>query len=65
MRQVGGLAVRQGVEPAGCYDYIWVRGSVAVESCWLAFERPAVHDPTLYPSDHFGLAGVVSVGRAG
>ncbi|MCI0581317.1 MAG: endonuclease/exonuclease/phosphatase family protein [Chloroflexi bacterium] len=70
----GGRARRQGgwlweaeagVEPAGCYDYIWVRGGVTVESCGLAFERPAAHDPTLYPSDHFGLAAVVAVGRGG
>jgi endonuclease/exonuclease/phosphatase family metal-dependent hydrolase len=70
----GGRARRQGgwlweaepgVEPAGCYDYIWVRGGVAVESCGLAFERPAAHDASLFPSDHFGLAAVVSVDRAG
>lgn len=40
----------------GCLDYIWVRGPISVESCRLAFERPAVDDPTLYPSDHFGLS---------
>jgi len=70
----GGRARRQGgwlweaepgVEPAGCYDYIWVRGSVAVESCGLAFERPAPDDPTLYPSDHFGLAAVLIVDGTG
>ncbi len=26
----------------GCLDYIWVRGDIAVESCALAFDRPAV-----------------------
>lgn len=40
----------------GCLDYIWVRGAITVESCRLAFDRPAVDDPTLYPSDHFGLS---------
>jgi endonuclease/exonuclease/phosphatase family metal-dependent hydrolase len=39
-----------------CIDYVWVRGDVRVESCRLVFDRPAVDDPTLYPSDHFGLA---------
>ena len=39
----------------GCLDYIWVRGAITVESCALAFDRPAVDDPTLYPSDHLGL----------
>jgi endonuclease/exonuclease/phosphatase family metal-dependent hydrolase len=39
-----------------CLDYIWVRGAVAVDDCRLAFDRPAVDDPTLYPSDHLGLA---------
>ncbi len=46
----------------GCLDYIWVRGSIAVESCRLAFDRPAVDDPTLYPSDHFGLSARIRVG---
>jgi endonuclease/exonuclease/phosphatase family metal-dependent hydrolase len=46
----------------GCLDYIWVRGPITVESCSLAFDRPAVDDPTLYPSDHFGLAARIRVG---
>ena len=46
----------------GCLDYIWVRGAVVVEDCRLAFDRPAVTDPTLYPSDHFGLAAHVRIG---
>ena len=46
----------------GCLDYIWLRGAVAVESCTLAFDRPAVGDPGLYPSDHLGLSARVSVG---
>lgn len=46
----------------GCLDYIWVRGAIAVESCRLAFDRPAVHDPTLYPSDHLGLSARLQVG---
>lgn len=46
----------------GCLDYIWVRGSITVASCRLAFDRPAVDDPTLYPSDHFGLSARIRVG---
>ena len=45
-----------------CLDYIWVRGAVEVEGARLVFDRPAVGDPTLYPSDHFGLAAHVRVG---
>jgi endonuclease/exonuclease/phosphatase family metal-dependent hydrolase len=45
-----------------CLDYIWVRGAVAVEDARLVFDRAAVGDPTLYPSDHFGLAAHVRVG---
>ena len=48
--------------PAGCLDYIWVRGSIAVKSARLVFDRPAVGDPGLYPSDHFGLAAHLVVG---
>ncbi len=40
----------------GCLDYIWVRGAVRVTAARLAFDRPAVDDPTLYPSDHLGIA---------
>jgi endonuclease/exonuclease/phosphatase family metal-dependent hydrolase len=46
----------------GCLDYIWVRGAITVESCRLAFDRPAVHDRTLYPSDHVGLSARLAVG---
>jgi ABC-type glycerol-3-phosphate transport system substrate-binding protein len=48
-------------EPA-CLDYIWLRGAIEVEDCRLAFDRPAVDDPTLYPSDHLGLAAHLRIG---
>ena len=47
---------------AGCLDYIWVRGAITVDSCRLAFDRPAVGDPTLYPSDHLGLSARIRLG---
>lgn len=46
----------------GCLDYIWVRGQITVASCRLVFDRRAVDDPTLYPSDHFGLVAQITVG---
>jgi endonuclease/exonuclease/phosphatase family metal-dependent hydrolase len=46
----------------GCLDYLWVRGAASVESARLCFDRPAVGDPTLYPSDHLGLAAWLVVG---
>jgi endonuclease/exonuclease/phosphatase family metal-dependent hydrolase len=49
----------------GCLDYIWLRGAVAVASARLAFDRPAVGDPTLYPSDHLGLVAELAVREAG
>jgi endonuclease/exonuclease/phosphatase family metal-dependent hydrolase len=48
-------------EPS-CLDYIWLRGPITVDSCRLAFDRPAVDDATLYPSDHFGLSARVRIG---
>ncbi|HUQ78973.1 MAG TPA: endonuclease/exonuclease/phosphatase family protein [Patescibacteria group bacterium] len=48
--------------PAGCLDYIWLSGAIAVESARLVFDRPAVGDPGLYPSDHLGLAARLVVG---
>jgi endonuclease/exonuclease/phosphatase family metal-dependent hydrolase len=47
----------------GCLDYIWVRGAATVVRARLAFDRPAVHDQTLYPSDHLGLSAGLEVGR--
>jgi endonuclease/exonuclease/phosphatase family metal-dependent hydrolase len=46
----------------GCLDYIWLRGAVRAERARLAFDRPAVGDPTLYPSDHLGVTAEVVVG---
>ena len=46
----------------GCLDYIWLRGPLRVTTCRLAFDRPAVGDPTLYPSDHLGLVARIQVG---
>jgi endonuclease/exonuclease/phosphatase family metal-dependent hydrolase len=48
-------------EPS-CLDYIWVRGAVAVEEARLFADRPAVGDPTLYPSDHLGIAARLRLG---
>lgn len=49
-------------DPA-CLDYVWVRGSVDVRNARLGWDRPAVGDPTLYPSDHLGIVADVVVGR--
>ena len=46
----------------GCLDYIWIRGDVRATSCTVTFARPAVDDPTLFPSDHFGLAAHLTLG---
>jgi endonuclease/exonuclease/phosphatase family metal-dependent hydrolase len=48
--------------PGGCLDYIWLRSDVRVGDARLVFDRPAVEDPGLFPSDHFGLAAHLEVG---
>jgi endonuclease/exonuclease/phosphatase family metal-dependent hydrolase len=48
--------------PPGCLDYIWVKGAARVESARLAFDRPAPDDPTIYPSDHLGIAAWLTIG---
>ena len=45
-----------------CLDYIWVRGEVRVLSARLAFDRPDPEDPTLFPSDHFGISSTLEIG---
>jgi endonuclease/exonuclease/phosphatase family metal-dependent hydrolase len=46
----------------GCLDYIWLQGDVRAVSARLAWDRPAVGDPTLYPSDHVGIVAEIEVG---
>jgi endonuclease/exonuclease/phosphatase family metal-dependent hydrolase len=46
-----------------CLDYIWMRGAVEVEDAHLVFDRPAVGDPTLYASDHVGIAAHLRIGQ--
>jgi hypothetical protein len=48
--------------PPGCLDYVWLRGAICVVSARLAFDRPHPDDPTLYPSDHFGISARLEVG---
>jgi endonuclease/exonuclease/phosphatase family metal-dependent hydrolase len=47
----------------GCLDYVWLRGDARAEDARLVFDRPAVGDPTLYPSDHLGIAAWVRIGE--
>lgn len=44
-----------------CLDYIWLRGAVRATDARLVFDRPAAGDPTLYPSDHLGVAAHVEI----
>jgi endonuclease/exonuclease/phosphatase family metal-dependent hydrolase len=48
--------------PPRCLDYVWLRGGVVAEASRLVFDRPAVGDPTLYPSDHLGVVAQVRLG---
>lgn len=45
-----------------CLDYIWLAGSARTLDCRLVFDRPAVDDAGLYPSDHVGLVARLEVG---
>ena len=46
-----------------CLDYIWLRGAARATEARLAFDRPAVDDPTLYPSDHLGISVQLEIGE--
>jgi endonuclease/exonuclease/phosphatase family metal-dependent hydrolase len=56
-----GPAIDTDGEPS-CLDYIWLRGDATVESARVVFDRPAVDDPGVYPSDHFGLTAHLRLG---
>ena len=45
-----------------CLDYIWLRGAARVVDARLVFDRPDPDDPTLYPSDHLGVAAHLEIG---
>jgi endonuclease/exonuclease/phosphatase family metal-dependent hydrolase len=45
-----------------CLDYIWLRGATRAMDARLVFDRPHPDDPSLYPSDHFGIAAQLEIG---
>jgi endonuclease/exonuclease/phosphatase family metal-dependent hydrolase len=48
---------------AGCLDYIFISPAVEkVLDVKIFCNKPAVHDPTLYPSDHVGLLVTLETG---
>lgn len=42
-------------------DYVLVGTDVDVGGAWVAFDQAAAHDPSLFASDHFGVAAMVRV----
>lgn len=46
---------------ASCLDYIFVSPAVQVATARIFCDRPAGHDPTLYPSDHVGLVATLKI----
>jgi endonuclease/exonuclease/phosphatase family metal-dependent hydrolase len=45
----------------GTLDYIFVSPGVGVVECSVILDRPSPGDPTLYASDHFGLAATLEI----
>jgi endonuclease/exonuclease/phosphatase family metal-dependent hydrolase len=45
----------------GTLDYIFVSSGIQVIDCEVILDRPSPHDPTLYASDHFGLAATLAL----
>jgi endonuclease/exonuclease/phosphatase family metal-dependent hydrolase len=54
--------VNQPNAPQWTLDYIFVTPHVRVHDARVVFKEPDAADPTLYPSDHFGLAATIEVG---
>ena len=53
--------LRPGVGTGSVIDYVLVDHSVEVLGAELTFDRAAPTDPTLFASDHFGIAATVTV----
>jgi endonuclease/exonuclease/phosphatase family metal-dependent hydrolase len=64
--QVHGAEPSRTVPGNGVLDYVLVNQRVAVHDAWVVFDGPSPTDPTLLPSDHFGVAAALSLppGRA-
>jgi endonuclease/exonuclease/phosphatase family metal-dependent hydrolase len=45
----------------GCLDYIWLQGAVRAVEARLCFDQHPDADPTLFPSDHRGIAAEVEL----
>lgn len=52
---------RPGTTWRGTLDYIFVSPGVRVLDCGVFLDRPSPDDPTLYASDHLGLAATLEV----
>ena len=52
---LAGKAKNAASDWRGTLDYIFVNDGVNVNACNVVLNKPAPYDPTLYPSDHFGL----------
>ena len=55
------------VDPERCLDYVWLRGAVHVDinrGVSLVGTEPKNDDPTLYPSDHYGVLANLLVGSS-
>lgn len=46
---------------ANCLDYIWLSGVVRTVAARLVFDQHPANDPTLFPSDHFGILAHLEV----
>lgn len=45
----------------GTLDYIFVSPGIRVVECDVILDQPSPEDPTLYASDHFGLAATLEI----
>jgi endonuclease/exonuclease/phosphatase family metal-dependent hydrolase len=55
------LSTQPGDVWRGSLDYIFVSPDVRVVECGVFLDRPSPDDPTLYASDHLGLAATLEV----
>lgn len=65
-RATRGLLGVLGVRPSDVWratlDYLFVGPGVRVVDCRVILDQPDLNDPTLYASDHFGLAATLEIG---
>ena len=62
MSILNSLLSNRDTDPAGTFDYIWIKAKgLEVNKCHLFGQEGDPNDATVYPSDHIGVLADITV----